>query len=146
MYSALVRVETFIRRLHLDIVVDVEIEEKGWNHSFCYIAGACKSLRHFHVDIEQRPFDIQTLKEWHFQDPADCTFLKDLPVLRVLKLRSVTVTVADYHILHSAEVKLWTEDERQYRWSLVQKQEWAAYMTRVLLHQEGRGHAAVEGI
>ena len=132
--------------MHLDIMVDSLVEEIHWNWSFYYIAGHFRSLRYLHIDIEQRPHDIYTLMKWHFQNPADSTFLKDLPVLRVLKLRSVTVTVADYHILHSAEVKLGTEDERQYRWSLVQKQEWAAYMTRVLLRQEEREHAAAEGI
>ena len=118
-FSALVRVETFLHRLH--IMVYDRIDEIGWDDSFRYIAGAFRSLRYFHIDIEQRPVDIHTLKKWHFQIPADCTFLKDLPVLRDLKLRAVTVTVADGHILHSAEEKPWAEDEMQYRWLMAKK-------------------------
>ena len=131
-----VRMDTFIHRLHLDIIVDYEVVERDWNHSFRYIAGAFRSLRYFHVDIEQRPIDIHTLRKWHFKKPADCTLLKDLSALRVLKLRTLTVTVADDHVLHSVGEELLAEDQGQYRWSMAQKQEWAAYMTRVLLRQE----------
>ena len=135
-FPDLVRMDAFLHRLHLDIIVDYEGEEREWNHSFRYIAGAFRSLRYFHVDIEQRPFDTNTLKKWRFKKPADCTFLKDLPVLRVLKLKTVMITVADDHFLHSGGEELLAEDQGQYRWSMAQKQEWAAYMTRVLLRQE----------
>ena len=136
----------FLHRLHLDIMVYGFVEEIRWNSSFCYIARHFRSLRYFHIDIEQRPYDTLFLRRWHFQNPAHCTFLKDLPVLRVLKLRTATVTVADDHFLHSEMGKLWTGDWRQYRWSMAQKREWAAYITRILLRQEELGHAAGEGI
>ena len=144
--SAFTRMEPFfLHRLHLDIMVYGFVEEMLWNFSFRHIARYFRSLRYLHIGIEQRPSDIRFLVQWHFQNPAHCTFLKDLPVLRNLKLRTATVTVADDHFLHSLG-KLWTEDGGQYRWSMAQKQEWAAYVTRILLHQEERGLAAGEGI
>ena len=135
--SALVGALSFsLHRLHLDIMVDGWWVENSWNYSFRYISRAFRCLRHFYVDIDQRPHDTSTLMSWYFQKPADCTFLKGLLVLRNLKLRSVTVTVADNHILHCIKGNVRNEDPRQYRWSLVQKQEWAAYVTRLLLRQE----------
>ena len=135
--SALVRAQSFsLHRLHLDIMVDHWNEEKFWNHSFRYIAREFRCLRCFHLDVEQHPLDIDTLMRWHFQTPADCTFLKDLPLLRDLKLRTVRVTVSDDHLMRLVDRKRLTEPASQYRWSLVQQQEWAAYVTRVLLRQE----------
>ena len=135
--SALVRALSFsLHRLHLDIMVEAWMAENCWNYSFRYIVRDFRCLRHFHVDIDQRPHDTRTLMSWYFQNPADCTFLKGLLVLRNLKLRSVTVTVADDQILHLIRRNARNEDPRPYRWSLVQKQEWAAYVTRLLLRQE----------
>ena len=145
--SALVCTQSFfLHRLHLDITVKKRTMEECWNYSFRYIAREFMCLTHFHADIEQRPFDTYTLMKWHFQNPADCTFLEDLPVLRDVKLKTVTITVFDHHIWHWMEMNPQTEDPRQYRWSMVQKQEWAAYVTRVLLRQEEPKHAAEEAI
>ena len=126
----------FVHRLHLDILVDDRIDEIKWNSSFGHIAAAFKSLRYFYADIESRSMEIHTLKKWHFQNPADCTFLQDLSALRVLKLRAVAITVADDHILHCITSKSYKNKVRQYRWSMAQKQAWAAYIMRVLLRQK----------
>ena len=139
--SALIRAQSFsLHRLHLDIMVDDWNEEKFWNHSFRYIAREFGSLRYFHLVIEQCPLDIDTLMRWHFQNPVDCTFLKDLPVLRDLKLRTVRVTVSDKYLMDFVEGKPLTELASRYRWSLLQRQKWAAHVTRVLLRQEDWEH------
>ena len=126
----------FLHSMHLDIMVNTVIEERSWNYSFQYIAEHFKSLSDFHIDIEQCPQYPDILERWHFQNPADCSFINDLRVLRDLQLRIVTVTVADGQIPYWEKENLWTEDETKYRWSMAQKQEWAAYMTRVLLREE----------
>lgn len=125
-----------IRRLHLDLSISMEGGEESWNWAFDAIAENLKYLQHVFIDIEQLPFADENLKEWQFQEPAESSFLGSLRRLRDLRLRTVTVTISDYHILHSGMMNLTAEDGREYRWTMAQKQKWAGYIRRYLLRQE----------
>ena len=125
-----------IRRLHLDLSISRKAAEKGWNVAFDAIAKNLKCLQQVYIDIEQLPFAIEYLKEWQFQEPAESSFLGRLRRLRDLRLRTVTVTISDYHILHSGMMNLTAEDGREYRWTMAQKQKWAGHIRRCLLRQE----------
>ena len=134
-----------IRRLHLDILIRYGCEEKYWNEILCEIAQKLKSLAFLYIDIEQRPSDYSHLKEWQFKEPAGSSFLVGLRELRGLRLKIVTVTVADHHILHTTRENLTAGKGRQYRWTMAQKQEWAAHIRRVLLRLEDKEPVAGEG-
>lgn len=143
----LTRVETqlFIRRLHLDIVIHLELDEESWNQRFRDIAKEFKSLQHFYIGIAQNPIEYSYVKTWQFKTPAECSFLGDLKTLRDLRLMTVTVTISDPHNFFSCWPMLTAENERQYRWTMSQKQEWAGYIRRVLLRQEDQEPATEEG-
>ena len=123
-----------IRRVHLDLMLHYDYEDMSW--VFSAIAEDFKSLQHLSISIEQRPFEDSDLKQWQFEEPVESSSLRGLRKLRDLKLRTVTITVSDPHILHSGRKDFTAEDGRQYRWTMAQKQQWAEYMRRVLLRQE----------
>lgn len=125
-----------IRRLHLDLSILIKAAEEGWNAAFDAIAENLKCLQHVFIDIEQRPFEDDHLKEWQFREPAESSFLGSLRRLRDLRLRTVTVTISDHHIWHPGMINLTTEDGSKYRWTMAQKQKWAGYIRRYLLRQE----------
>ncbi len=125
-----------IRCLHLNITISTESDEFCWNETFKLIARRLKSLQHLYLDIDQRPDPGPLLKKWHFEKPAESSFLEGLRRLKKLSLRTVTVTVSDSQILVWWPSSWEGEGIRLFRWTMVQKQEWAGYITRVLLRQE----------
>ncbi len=127
-----------IRRLHLDLIIRDDCEEKDSIETwfFSEIAENLKSLQHLSISIEQRPFEDCYLRLWQFEEPVESSFLRSLRSSKDSKLRTVTITVSDPHVLHSGRRNLTAEDGEQYRWTMAQKQEWAEYMRRVLLRQE----------
>ena len=123
-----------IRSLHLDIIFDSSSQEKWWgNRVLEIIAREMKSLQHIYINIEQR-------SKWKFKEPAACSFLEGLRSLIHLKLKTATVIVSDYHMLHRP---LSNEQDGAKRWTMSQKQEWARHIKRVLLHQDAVGNLAI---
>ena len=58
-----------------------------------------------------------------------------------LEIEVVTVTITDDQFLHIGAMNFTAKVEMQYRWTVRQKQEWAAYVMRVLLRQEDQEYA-----
>ena len=131
-----------IRRLHLDVIIRFKNDEEYWNQAFRKIVEHLKILQHFYVNIDHQPWDDATLKLLKFKKPARNLFMKDLLKLKTLPLKTVTVTVCDYHILHSGPTT--TKRVMEVRWTMAQKQEWAGYVRRVLLRQEDQEPASEE--
>ncbi len=125
-----------IRSLHISITISTESDETCWNESFELIAQHLISLQHLYLDIDQRPDPGPLLKKWRFEKPAESPFLEGLRRLGDPKLRTVTVNVSDSGIFYWLPQIWMGEDVNQFRWTLMQKQEWAGYITRVLLGQE----------
>lgn len=140
---SLIETSFAIRRLHLDLIIRIDGDQKYWNQVFREIVEHLKFLQHFYVDIEHRPMENATLKLLEFKEPGRNPFLKDLLKLKMLPLKTVTVTVCDHHILHSMFAST-TERVKDVRWTMAQKQEWAGYVRRVLLRQEDQEPASEE--
>ena len=121
-YSDLLCQKTiFVRRLHLDIWVSDQAEEKRWNKAFNQIALNLKSLQYLYFDIDQRPYEEHVLKKWRFKEPSESNFLSGVLKLRDFRLKFVTVIITDHHFLHSGTMNLAAEIERQYRWTIRQR-------------------------
>ena len=133
-----------VRRLHLDIIIRDDYDENGWNAAFRKLARNLKNLQYLYIDIEQRPSGNSHFKKWQFEEPAGSSFLVGLRELRGLRLKIVTVIIADNHILHTTRENLKAEKERRYRWTMAQKQEWADHIRRVLLRVEDKKPVAGE--
>ena len=119
---------SLIRRLRLDILTGYEPDENLWNDAFPVISQKLKSLRYLHISINQYEEGVRFPKQWQFnKTPAECCYLQEIRSLRDLRLRAVTVVVC------GCERDI---DDDPYRWTAVQRQEWAGYITRVLLCQE----------
>ena len=129
-----------IRRLHLGIMVCTKLEEQRWIKSLERVTRDFKSLQYLYIDIEQHPYEIGCLEEWCFEDPAKSSFLGGLRMLRDLKLRAVTVTISDCPVSPTREGSVFN------RWTMMQKQVWAAYVMRLLLRQEDQNPTTGEGI
>lgn len=143
--KSLVDKKSLIRRLHLDIIIRNRWEEEGWDLTFRAIAGDLKSLQHIYIDIEQNPYELRHLSEWRFKEPAESSFLGGLRELRESNLSFVTVTISDFHILHSVS-EGWERWMAQYRWTMTQKQGWAGYVKKILLRETNQDLAIGEGI
>ena len=126
-----------IRRLHLGILVGTKSEEQRWIKVLKQVTRNFRSLQYLYIDIEQHTHQISCLEEWCFEDPAKSSFLGGLRMLRDLKLRAVTVTISDCPIIGTQEESVFENRMlMRYRWTMMQKQVWAAYVTRLLLRQE----------
>ena len=126
-----------IRSLHLDIIINSDFEEQMWNNSFERFARDMRSLQHFYININQYPEDGQQLSKWKFKEPVECSFLEGLRSLIHLKLRTATVIIYGYHLSHCP---LSSQENGAERRTMLEKQEWAGYTKRVLLHQEEEQH------
>lgn len=124
-----------IHRVHLDLIILVEEQERAWNSAFRVMSKHLKSLQYVYIDIEQRPWEDSLLKRWQFEEPVESSFLGKLGKLRELELRDMIVTISDHHILHSG-LDSTAEEMEKYRLTMAQKQKWAGYVKRVLLRQE----------
>ena len=123
-----------IRSLHLDLIISNDADEQKWSMAFATISKDFKSLQHIYINIDQRPKEVEYLTQWSFEQPAECSFLRRLRTLRHLKLKTVTIIISDRHILHRDRMS--SAAGSSYRWTMSQKQVWAEYIERVLIHQE----------
>lgn len=138
-YPGLMFKKTFwIRRLHLHIEISDVFNEPPWNQAFDDITLTLKSLQYLYIHINLQSFGKCALEKWRSKEPPQTTLLKRLLRLRNLRLRVATVIVSDASFGHVGMKELTLEEEKHYRWTTRQKQEWAAYVTRVLLRQEDR--------
>lgn len=124
--------------LHLDLIVRYISDEQRWNRALVNISKDFKSLQHVYMNIDQHPKEVEYLTQWKFKQPAECSFLRRLRTLRHLKLKTVTIIISDCHC-----DRMSTEGEAgiSHRWTMMQKQEWAEYIRRVILHQKGQKSA-----
>ena len=135
-----------IRSLHLNLIVKYISDEQRWNRALVNISKDFKSLQHIYINIDQRPKEVDHLMQWKFKQPAECFFLRGLRTLRHLKLRTVTVIISDRHILHCGRLSTEGEAKLSYRWTMLQKQEWAECIRRVLLHQTDQQSATGQAV
>ena len=137
-------IKVAIRSLHLDLIISDVVDEQTWNTAFPFMSKDLKSLQHIYINIDQRPKEVEHLTQWSFEQPAECSFLGCLRTLRHFKLKTVTIIISDRHILHG--YRLSTVAELPYRWTMLQKQEWADYIRGVLLHERGQNPATGQAV
>ena len=128
------------RRLHLDLHICDDEDESYWNEAFYHISHDFKSLQHIHIDICQAHIEDDCVRKWQFKKPVESSFLGDVRKLRALSLKTVTITVSDDPVWYFLSYTAFTA--MPHRWKMAQKQEWAAYIRRVLLRQEDQEPAA----
>lgn len=139
------KINSFIRRLSLDIAIFDRSQEEEWNIAFGGIAHDLQFLQYVYLEIEMNPYEDHDLKEWHSSKPSQNSFLYDLRKLGDLELKDVSITLSDSRVLESdREAQGSPEELKQNRWTMAQKQEWAAYFTRVLLRQKYSKPAAAD--
>ena len=113
--------------------------------AFGGIAQDLQFLKYVYLEIEMNPYEDHDLKEWHSSKPSQNSFLYDLRKLANLELKDVTITLSDSRLLNSDRENHGSPEElKQNQWTMAQKQEWAAYFTRVLLRQEYSKPAAAD--
>lgn len=118
-----------VRSLHLSMKTHAGEDESYWKRLCDIVIKYLGALQRVYIDIEQRPIWFALRG---YEEPAKSPLLNTLVVLRDLPLSTVTVTVSDAHILDFKN----DETNRENRWTMTQKQEWAEYVRRALLRQE----------